>query len=266
MTLNLPIPNNSNKQPSQELVKLLEELKNNFSSTKKIFEKVVKKAKDEGFTDTEIDSLLYSKLKEIIPRKTLYRYREEFIPLAIDKRNNNSSDNNHEILVSNDTTTNTAEITENEETEIKTTEELKTEMKKHYEEMLKLQARINGVTTTAEEEEQIPVKSWTLTDYEEEHPEIAESPFEAIGEINRKLSSFWTALTKQKNLPTREDDVMKDYIIPARERLKDISNGSSKIERDFLFNWLTWVIMAAKDCRDVFEKADATAYDTRENK
>ena len=72
-----------------------------------IFARVVNKAKEEGFTDKEIDSLLYSKLKEIIPRKTLYRYREEFIPLAIDKRNKNSSDdNNNELLVSNDTTTN----------------------------------------------------------------------------------------------------------------------------------------------------------------
>ena len=37
MTLDLPIPDNSNnKQPSQELIKLLEELKDNFSSTKYI--------------------------------------------------------------------------------------------------------------------------------------------------------------------------------------------------------------------------------------
>lgn len=112
-------------------------------------------------------------------------------------------------------------------------------------------------------EESRPVKSWTPDEYEEEHPEIAESPFEAIGEINRKLASFWTALTKQKNMPTSEDDVMKQYIIPARTRLKDMLNGSSKTERVYLFNWLTWIIMAAKDCRDLCEKADATAYDTR---
>lgn len=64
-------------------------------------------------------------------------------------------------------------------------------------------------------------------------------------------------------MPTREDDVMKDYIIPARERLKDMLNGSNETERIFLYNWLTWVIMAAKDCRDLCEKADKTAYDTR---
>lgn len=111
--------------------------------------------------------------------------------------------------------------------------------------------------------EQIPVKSWTQDEYEEEHPEVAESPFEAIGEINRSLARLWTALTKQKNMPTSEDDVMKDYIIPARDRIKDMLNGSSKIERTYLFNWLTWVIMAAKDCRNLCEKADTTAYDTR---
>lgn len=112
--------------------------------------------------------------------------------------------------------------------------------------------------------EAMPIQSWTQSEYEETHPTIAESPFQAIGEINRSIARLWTALTKQKNMPTRQDNVMKEYIIPARERLKDIANGSSKIERDFLFNWLTWVDMAIKDCRDIFEKADATAYDTRD--
>mgnify|MGYP001375874675 CR=1 FL=1 len=114
------------------------------------------------------------------------------------------------------------------------------------------------------EEEQKPVKSYTMTEYEEAHPEIAESPFEAIGEINRAIARLWKALTKRNHMPTREDDVKKQYIIPARDRLKDIINGSSKVERDFLFNWLTWLIMEAKDCRDLIEKADTTAYDTRE--
>ena len=39
------------------------------------------------------------------------------------------------------------------------------------------------------DEEQAPVKSWTLSEYEEDHPTIAESPFEIIGDINRKLSN-----------------------------------------------------------------------------
>jgi hypothetical protein len=111
MTLDLPIPNNSNKQPSQELEKLLEELKNNFSNTKNIFERAVNKAKEEGFTDKEIDSLLYSKLKEVIPRKTLFRYREEFIPLAIDKRNNKDIEQCYGRSGSNDTTTNEIKFT-----------------------------------------------------------------------------------------------------------------------------------------------------------
>lgn len=114
------------------------------------------------------------------------------------------------------------------------------------------------------EDEQKPVKSYSMSEYEETHPTIAESPFQAIGEINKSIARLWTALTKQKNMPTREDDVMKQYVIPARQRLKDMLNGSSKIERDFLFNWLTWVIMASKDCRDLCEKADKTAYDTRD--
>lgn len=114
------------------------------------------------------------------------------------------------------------------------------------------------------EEEETPVKSYTMSEYEETHPEIAESPWEAIGEINRSIARLWTALTKQKNMPTREDDVMKDYVIPARARLQDIASGSSKAERIYLFNWLTWVIMAAKDARDIVEKADKTAYDRDE--
>ena len=128
---------------------------------------------------------------------------------------------------------------------------------------LKLSVKMTEEPSPFTDEEK-PVKSWTLAEYEEEHPTVAESPWEAIGNINRSLARLWTALTKQKNMPTRQDDVMKDYIIPSRERLKDIANGSSKTERVFLFNWLTWIIMATKDCRDVFEKADKTAYDTRE--
>jgi hypothetical protein len=108
MTLDLPLSNNiNNKQPSEELIKLIDELKNNFLNTRDVFVKVVNKAKEEGFNDKEIDSLVYSKLKEIIPRKTLYRYREEFIPLAIDKRNNNKNiEQNYVRSGSNDTTNN----------------------------------------------------------------------------------------------------------------------------------------------------------------
>jgi hypothetical protein len=97
--------NNYSKQPSEELLKLINELKSNILNFKDVFTRVVNKAKKEGFTDKEIDSLLYSKLKEVIPRKTLYRYREEFIPLAIDKRNKNIEQSSSRSG-SNDTTNN----------------------------------------------------------------------------------------------------------------------------------------------------------------
>jgi hypothetical protein len=76
------------KNPSNELLNLMEDLKYNLIKTKDLFVTIVNKARDEGFNDKEIDTLLHSKLKEIIPRKTLYRYRQEFIPLAINERNN----------------------------------------------------------------------------------------------------------------------------------------------------------------------------------
>ncbi len=81
----LPI---TTKQPSDELLNLIEDLKSNLIKAKDLFILIVNKAREEGFQDKEIDTLLHSKLKEIIPRKTLYRYRQEFLPLAINKRNN----------------------------------------------------------------------------------------------------------------------------------------------------------------------------------
>jgi hypothetical protein len=108
MTLDLPLPNNiNNKQPSEDLLQLIEDFKGSIVKSKNLFVTIVNRARDEGFNDKEIDSLLYSKLKEIIPRKTLYRYREEFIPLAIDKRNNNNKNNIEKDYIrseSNDTT------------------------------------------------------------------------------------------------------------------------------------------------------------------
>jgi hypothetical protein len=77
------------KQPSEELLKLIEDLKVNLVKTKDLFVIIVTKARDEGFEDKEIDMLLYSKLKEIIPKTTLLRYRKEFIPLGVTKRSSN---------------------------------------------------------------------------------------------------------------------------------------------------------------------------------
>jgi hypothetical protein len=86
---NLPI---TTKQPSDELLNLIEDLKGNLIKTKDLFVIVVNKARDEGFQDKEIDILLHSNLKEIIPKTTLLRYRKEFIPLGVNKRTNVSFD------------------------------------------------------------------------------------------------------------------------------------------------------------------------------
>jgi len=83
---NLPI---TTKQPSDELLNLIEDLKGNLIKTKDLFVIVVNKARDEGFQDKEIDTLLHSSLKEIIPKTTLLRYRKEFIPLGVNKRSSN---------------------------------------------------------------------------------------------------------------------------------------------------------------------------------
>jgi hypothetical protein len=88
------------KKPSSELLNLIEDLKYNLIKAKDLFVTIVNKAREEGFDDKEIDMLLYSNLKEIIPKTTLLRYRKEFIPIAVNKRNNN---------VSNDTLTNITE-------------------------------------------------------------------------------------------------------------------------------------------------------------
>ncbi len=79
----------TSRQPSEELLKLIEELKLNLVKAKDLFVIVVNKARDEGFQDKEIYMLLDSNLKEIIPKTTLLRYRKEFIPLGVNKRSSN---------------------------------------------------------------------------------------------------------------------------------------------------------------------------------
>lgn len=80
------------KEPSIELLKLIEDLKVNLLKAKDLFILIVNKARDEGFDDKEIDILLHSNLKEIIPKTTLLRYRKEFIPIGVNKRSNVSND------------------------------------------------------------------------------------------------------------------------------------------------------------------------------
>lgn len=124
----------------------------------------------------------------------------------------------------------------------------------------------HGQEANDEEDENKPAVSYTMDEYEETHPKTEESPFQSLGRINRAIATLWTALTNNKNMPTMEDDVKKDFIIPARDRAKDIVNGSSKIERDFLFNWITWLGLELADWKNIVANSDATAYDTRENK
>lgn len=105
-----------------------------------------------------------------------------------------------------------------------------------------------------EEEEEHPVSSLSMSDYEETHPEIAKSPFQSLGEINRAIARLWTALTEKKDMPTREDHIKRDHIIPTRQYRKDIVAGSSQIEKDFLYNWLTWLNEATNDMLEIIEK------------
>jgi len=114
------------------------------------------------------------------------------------------------------------------------------------------------------EEEQTPVSSQTIWEYEDTHPKTETSPIQAKGDINRAIHTLFGRLTGINHMPHMEDDVKKQYVIDTRERAKDIINGISKIERDFLYNWLTWLGMVMDDWTDLLEKADKTAYDTRE--
>jgi hypothetical protein len=113
------------------------------------------------------------------------------------------------------------------------------------------------------EEEEDPVSSVSLEEYEETHPTVEENPFEALGKINRAVSNLWTQLTGKQGMPHMEDNIKVDHIAPTRNRFTDIMNGSTKTERDFLFNWLNWLNLVIKDRIDLIEKSDKTAHDTR---
>lgn len=114
------------------------------------------------------------------------------------------------------------------------------------------------------DEENEPVSSMSMDEYEETHPKTELSPFQIKGDINRAIHTLFGRLTGVNHMPHMEDDVKKQYVIETRERAKDIINGISKIERDFLYNWLTWLGMVMDDWTNLLEKADKTAYDTRE--
>lgn len=134
MPLDLPISND--KQPSKELLKLIDDLKINLVKAKDLFVRIVNKARDEGFEDKEIDVLLYSKLKEIIPRKTLYRYRQEFIPLAINKQPDNINLEQSSIISGSDDT-----IVDDDHLE----EEWNQNKKKEYQEYLEIKQKTEKI-------------------------------------------------------------------------------------------------------------------------
>jgi hypothetical protein len=111
------------------------------------------------------------------------------------------------------------------------------------------------VTIEPEEDETIG-KGMPLDEWEDKHPEIAPSSFEIIGEVNKSLDRLWKALTSLKYMPTTEDNVRAEYIIPTRQFRKDFIKGSSKIERTYLYNWIEWVQMALGDAAEIIESVD----------
>lgn len=112
-----------------------------------------------------------------------------------------------------------------------------------------------------EDEQTATVEGIPLEDWREEHPQTELSPFEALGEINRSIAKLWKALTGLNEMPTISDDVKKDFIKPTKQRREDIINGSSKIERTYLYNWIEWLDMALRDTQQILDKSDVTAYD-----
>jgi hypothetical protein len=108
----------------------------------------------------------------------------------------------------------------------------------------------------SDEDNETICKGQPLDQWEDQHPEIAPSAFEKIGEVNKSLDRLWKALTGLKYMPTTEDDVRRDYIIPTRQFRKDFIKGSKKIERTFLYNWIEWVQMALNDASQIIEAED----------
>ena len=71
----------SNNQPSQEFFNLVEEFAKSFIKPKQIYQKIVEKGRQEGFTDRDIDMILTSYLKGRVHDNTLTNYRNEFLTL-----------------------------------------------------------------------------------------------------------------------------------------------------------------------------------------
>lgn len=74
------------KELSPELTELLEKLKSNILNTRKIFDQFVTLAREEEFSDEDIDTLVAHHLKGIIPKTSLRRLRQEYLSLPEPKK------------------------------------------------------------------------------------------------------------------------------------------------------------------------------------
>lgn len=76
----------TNKQLSPELRELLDKLKSRILDTRKIFDQFVTKAREEEYTDKEIDLLVVHHLKGILPDRSLRYYRKTYLLPEPEKR------------------------------------------------------------------------------------------------------------------------------------------------------------------------------------
>lgn len=104
--------------------------------------------------------------------------------------------------------------------------------------------------------------SW---DWEDTHPKTEKHPTEWLVETNRVIARLFQLLTDKPNMPTSNKDIKLDIIKPTRPYIEDLVNGIPKDDRIFLHNWLVYLDHVIRDRIDIIEKADKTAYDTRED-
>ncbi len=71
----------TNKSISYKMQDLLEKIKSSVLHTRELYEEFVESARSEGFSDYEIDLILKENLKGIVPERTLYYYRKEYLQL-----------------------------------------------------------------------------------------------------------------------------------------------------------------------------------------
>lgn len=104
--------------------------------------------------------------------------------------------------------------------------------------------------------------SW---DYEETHPKTEKSPTDWLVITNRAIARLFSLLTNNPNMPTSNKDIRADIIKPTRPFAEDMITGIPKGDRIYLHNWLVYLDYVIRDRIDIVEKADKTAYDTKED-